>query len=202
MRSALPLLLLFGLACATPAAPPPPPAATAPPAPESSMDLRISWTATPAPGALALRYAVTNTTDHTIWLLDRLLTVESGGWSALPDRFIVRGGAEGEALLSRGFVPPDNKVMLNVLPAATPLAAGATVIGAGTVPTPLAAWHPFGELRALGRVRTLRLELGWLDAEPAWSELTVPGQPEWRVPTAAAVGAGQRWLRGEATTAP
>lgn len=210
--AALVLLTGCGDAPATPgssaqgASPAPEPPLSPPPPEVPVSPIALDWSATLAPeqDALHVRYRVENGSPSRIYLLDRLLTVAQDNFHLLPDAFIVQNGASpGLVLLQRRFVIPDNKVMLQVVPAVSLVEPGQVHEGSGTVPLPLQSWHPFGKLRDLdGAPRELRLELGYLATEPEWNTPPIAEDPSARVPASASVGQHEQVLRGEALPMP
>lgn len=167
--AAIALAELAALASPALADPVEPPAMTAAPA-------RLDWTLTRAAdgASLQIAYTVTSTADRTIYLCDAL-PVPGQQSFVLGRTFInVAGGAPGEVRLVRGRLASIAPVILPLEPGARPLAPGATLQGTAIVPLPLIAAHYHGKAQPLsGAPAQVWLELGWVEADAHWRNLTL-----------------------------
>lgn len=169
VRSSLVLAATLALACPALADPVEPPVMTAAPA-------RLDWTLTRAAdgASLQIAYTVTNTTDRTIYLCDAL-PVPGQQRFVLGRTYInVAGGAPGEVRFVRGRLASIAPVILPLEPGARPLAPGASLQGTAIVPLPLIASHYHGKAQPLsGAPTTAWLELGWVEADAHWRNLSL-----------------------------
>jgi hypothetical protein len=173
--------------------------------------VRVTWTIARGARDLVLEYSVENHGSAPIWVLDQIVTTARDGMLALPDRVIVRRGADATtASFVAGFTRQlGHAVEVEPSPIARPLAAGAKLSGTKHVPLPLASWHPYDEMidPLVGTPAKAVFEVSWLPENPpsnvnGWEDVPAAGGGTVHLPTIGFVGASGQMASGAALAIP
>jgi hypothetical protein len=161
--------------------------------------------------SLSLDYQITNDGSAPIWVLDQIVTTSRTGMVVLPDRVIVRRGADAStASFVAGFTEQlGHAVEVQPSPLPHALAAGAQLSGTKRVPLPIASWHPYDTMiDALdGAPTKATLEIGWLpehppEGIPGWEDVPAAAGGMLHLPATGFVRTSQQLARGETLGLP
>ncbi len=127
--------------------------------------------------ALVVKATIDNGTAAPIWVLDTPLEGKKPS-----ERAIVSRGEPGTARIVLGFLDAESQapqveqgVDRQVAPIATRVAAHASRSRTVRLPLPLTPWHPYLQMASLKQPTQVVLEVGYLTAEPVWSDVAVDG---------------------------
>lgn len=166
------LLLLAGLAACSPT--------HADPLEQAPMSVaepaRLDWALKRSEdgAALEISYTVTNLSDRTLYLCDALPLPGEQSFVLGRDFINVAGGGEGDVRFVRGRLVSVAPVVIPLQPGARPLAPGQTLSGSARVKLPLTPAHFHGRAPPfVGTPTRAWLEIGWVEAESTWAQLTL-----------------------------
>lgn len=173
----------------------------------AAHDVAVTWKVTKSGNALAVTYQVTNGTTAPVYLLDQPIGNDGDKYKVLADRAYVSRGQPHVVRFVRGYLDAESQLPeveqgdhATIFPGMRPLAPGAKLDGAFSVPLPLEAWCPGLEMADVKDAQRAVLEIGYVTADGPWQELPAASGT---IRSASRMTAkSQRWARGSEQKIP
>ena len=137
-----------------------------------TTDAKLEWTVVLDGGRLRVNYAVTNTTDASIFVVDKLVVRQGRKW-ARTDRVTVMNDGPGGVQFALAAISSDAPAAQLYTPTYREVIAGQILRGSFTVDDPLESWNPVGRTNPIAAApRTATLLIQYFQGEPArWNTL-------------------------------
>lgn len=140
-----------------------------------TTDAKLEWTMALDGGRLRVNYDVTNTTNASIYVVDKLVMRQGKKW-ARTDQVTVMNDAPGSVKFALAAISSDAPAAQLYTPAYREVIAGQNLHDSFTVDYPLTSWTPVGRTNPIAAApKTATLMIQYFKGEPARCRLTDAG---------------------------